>query len=331
MRAEYFFELSGEHDTMCATEALRCAGAEDADSRFVASGPGYVVVSMDSAHAGNVAGRIALTRHIGKHLGSFDPSDLSGFGDLEIPDGTFAVRCKRFRGMMPETNAQGIIDALGDALSGHHGVNLKDPDNEIRIVMSDCVHVFLNEYSVDREDFEERKVGNRPFFSPISLHPKYARALINMTGARKGDLVLDPFCGTGGIAIEAALMGFRTAVSDFDPEMVAGTRENMDHYGLELSEHCVCDISDIPDCFQSVERIATDPPYGRSTHTGGEKVDSIYDRALGAFSELLRPGGTAGIVLPHPIGPPEGMRQVAMEIQRVHRSLSRHYHVFEKC
>ncbi|NLL95047.1 MAG: methyltransferase, partial [Thermoplasmatales archaeon] len=260
-----------------------------------------------------------------------DPLDKSWFGDVALPDGTFAVRCKRFKGMMQDVDSQKIAERLGDELSKDHKVDLGNPDNVVRVVMSDRLHVFLDEHDVDREDFENRKVGNRPFFSPISLHPKYARALINMAGAKKGDTVLDPFCGTGGIAIEAAMMGFKAIASDFDPEMVAGTRENMEFYGLELHGHCVCDVGDVGDAFGKVDRVVTDPPYGRSTHTGGEMVDSICGRALSSFPGILRDGGSAGVVFPRRLDAPPGLRLSGIEVQKVHRSLSRHYHVFEKC
>ena len=45
--------------------------------------------------------------------------------------------------------------------------------------------------------------------------------------------------------------------------------------------------------------------------------------------EMARAGGAAGVVLPHTIG----SERLALEshfVQRVHGSLSRHYHVFKK-
>lgn len=331
MRAGYFFELSGEHSSMCATEAIRCAAAEDPLSRPLSSGPGYVVIDIAKDKIDSIAERIALTKHIGEYVGSYDPSDKTWWSDIHLPDGTFAVRCRKFGGMMRNVDSQKLAIGLGKELSKEHTVDLDNPDNVIRVVMSNKLHVFIDEYDVDRENFEERKVGNRPFFSPISLHPKFARALINMAGTKRGDTVLDPFCGTGGIAIEAAMMGFKTVVSDFDLEMVAGTRENMEWYGLDLHDYCVCDVGDVGNVFGKVNRIVTDPPYGRSTHTGGELVESICGRALSSFPDILHEGGSVGLVFPEPLTAPPGLKLSGIEVQKVHRSLSRHYHVFEKC
>ena len=326
MPPAYFFELSGEHKVMCAAEAKKCIEAESGDLNVVAEGPGYVIAEMDPACVDPVADRISLTHRIGRHLCSFDPDDTSPVLSVELPPGTFAVRCRRFEARMKDVDSQDLVRKVGGILSKRNDVKLKSPDLEVHMVMSDRVHLFLGEREVDRNALETRKVGERPFFSPISLHPRYARALINLTGAKRGSTVLDPFCGTGGIAIEAAMMGMKAMVSDFDEEMIAGTQENMDFYGLDLHGSAVTDVSGIRDAFGEVDVIATDPPYGRSTHTGGEPIDSIYRRALKAFSETVAENGCAGVILPHRMDV-ESMRLDAYYEQRVHGSLSRHYHL----
>ena len=325
----FLFELSGEHSTMCTAEAIRCMEAETDSFKLVAQGPGYVIGEFDDRFLDPIAERISLTHCLGHYLGSFDIDDLSGFENIRIPEGTFAVRGKRFEGMMKDIDSQDVIRKLGGVLSKTNDVKLKDPQNEVRILMSDRLHVFLGERKIDRDILETRKVGERPFFSPISLHPRYARALINLTGVKKGGTVLDPFCGTGGIVIEAAFMGMKAIGSDFDPEMIAGTQENMDYYGLDMFDYEVLDISDIAERFGEVDAIATDPPYGRSTHTGGEDIESIYRRAMSSFGDVLTNGGCAGVVLPHPIDD-KRLRLQSMFVQRVHGSLSRHYHIFKK-
>ena len=325
----FLFELSGEHGSMCTAEAIKCMEAETDSFTVVGQGPGYVIGSFDDRYLDPIADRISLTHCLGHYLGSFDVDDLSGFNDIRIPEGTFAVRGKRFEGSMKDIDSQDVIRKLGGILSKTNDVNLREPQNEVRILMSDRLHVFLGERKVDRDILETRKVGERPFFSPISLHPRYARALINLTGVKKGGTVLDPFCGTGGIVIEAGFMGMKAIASDFDPEMIAGTEENMDYYGLKMFDSEVLDISDIAERFGEVDAVATDPPYGRSTHTGGEDIESIYRRAMTAFGDVLRVDGSAGVVLPHPIDD-KRLRLQSMFIQRVHGSLSRHYHVFKK-
>ncbi|HKM13647.1 MAG TPA: THUMP domain-containing protein [Candidatus Methanomethylophilaceae archaeon] len=330
MNPIYFFELSGEAGDMPHAEAMNCAYAESGKECSVfASGPGYIIMELPPDSIPFISHRLALTRSIGRYLGSFEPGKLSEMAHSNLPDGTFAIRAKRFRGMMADVDSQKIVRDVGNIFSKNNSVDLKEPDIIIRMFMSDRVHLFIEEHKIESDLFEKRKVGERPFFSPISLHPKYARALINLTGAKRGSTVLDPFCGTGGIAIEAAEMGMKPIVSDFDPHMVAGTRENMEFYGMILHDSDVLDIGDIAEHWSDIDIVATDPPYGRSTRTGGEKIDHIYARSLESIADVLKPGGCAGIVLPYEITSDRlSIQQILL--QRVHSSLTRHYHLFRK-
>ena len=143
MKPSFLFELSGEHKTMCTAEAVKCIEAEADDHQIEKIGPGYVIASFDEDLLQPIADRISLTHRMGRHLGSFDVDDLSGFEDIEIPEGSFAVRCKRFEGMMKDIDSQDVIRKLGASLSRKNDVKLKDPEQEVFILMSDRIHVYL--------------------------------------------------------------------------------------------------------------------------------------------------------------------------------------------
>ncbi len=326
MSPQFFFELSGESKDMPLAEAIRCLEAETDSYEIVKHGPGYLVASFDESRLDGIADRIALTHSIGRYLGEYTPDDVSGLEGEVLPEGTFAVRGKRFAGMMRDVDSQGLVRRIGGILSKNNDVNLKEPDTVVRMQLCDAVHLYIEQRVTDTDLLEKRKVGERPFFSPISLHPKYARALINLTGVKRGGTVLDPFCGTGGIVIEAADMGMKAIASDFDEEMVIGCQENMDFYGLELSDFETIDIGGIGERFHDVDAVCTDPPYGRSTKTGGEDIDHIYTRAGEAIPGCLKHGARAGVVLPHMVDFPS-MDLENVYLQRVHGSLSRHYHI----
>lgn len=327
MSPQFFFELSGESKDMPLAEAKSCLEAETDSYEIVKTGPGYMVASFDERFLPGIADRIALTHSIGRYLGEYTSDDISGLEGTVLPEGSFAIRAKRFEGMMKDVDSQGLIRRIGGILSKHNDVNLREPDIVVRMQMCDGVHLYIEQHVTDTDLLEKRKVGERPFFSPISLHPKYARALINLTGVRRGGTVLDPFCGTGGIVIEAAEMGMKAVASDFDEEMVIGCQENMDFYGLELADFDTIDIGEIGDRFPEMDAICTDPPYGRSTKTGGEDIDHIYARAGEAIPKSLKKEAKAGVVLPHPVEF-DSMTLENIYLQKVHGSLSRHYHIF---
>lgn len=326
----FFFELSGEHPTMPLAEAFSLLSMHDGAMPFQ-TGPGYVICKLEEEHLDPICDRIALTHRIGRHLLTCQYRDLwEAVKDMEVPEGTFSIRVKRFENAMPSVDTRALINRLGGILKERNKVDLNNPDNEIRVFLSDRVSIFLVDRIIDRKALETRKVAERPYFSPISLHPRYARALVNMAGVRPGDRMLDPFCGTGGILLEAASMGILPIASDLSEDMVEGCRRNLAHYGYELYDSAVCDIGDINDHFDHLKAVVTDPPYGRSTSTQGEELEAIYRRALEASFDVLTDNGVLGITLPYRLDEIRGYQERYVFAQRVHRSLTRQYHVLTK-
>jgi tRNA (guanine10-N2)-dimethyltransferase len=329
----FFFELSGEHPTLPLAEAYGCTAAECEYFGMPASGPGYAVFGLPEGKLPDIASRLALTHRLGRYLGCCrleDTVDLAG--KLDLPPGTIAVRARRFQEYGREVDINQLTIKVGGAVAPGRKVNLTRPEVELRMLLSDRVYLFLGEIAVDRSQFERRKVAERPFFSPISLHPKFARALVNMTMVRRGDRLLDPFCGTGGVLIEAATIGVRACGSDISPVMVDGCRQNMEHFDLPIENLEVADVGDIEAIFGTVGVVATDPPYGRATSTMKEPLSDLYARAMRAIPAVLDRGARAGVVLPRPCPwPIDGMELMHHHQQKVHRSLSRHYCLLRRC
>ncbi|MCK4444907.1 MAG: hypothetical protein KAW09_10200, partial [Thermoplasmata archaeon] len=178
--------------------------------------------------------------------------------------------------------------------------------------------------------YQQRKVDNRPFFSPISLHPKFARAMVNLSRAASGKSFLDPFCGTGGLLIEAGMIGAKVIGGDIKGGMIDGCQESLLKYGIS-STLLQSDVGDIGEQVDRVHSIATDPPYGRSSTTMKEDPGSLYERSFKAFADILEEKGYLAIVLPREEFAEMGsqyMELVETHKQRVHRSLDRYYCVF---
>ncbi|MCQ2086270.1 MAG: THUMP domain-containing protein, partial [archaeon] len=128
---------------MSSAEAMKCIEAEADSFNIVDNGPGFVVGLFDEKYLQPIADRISLTHRIGRYLGSYDVNSLSGLSSVEIPDGTFAVKGKRFRGMMREVSSCDVVRKLGEIFSRNNDVDLRDPDQEIRFLMSNRLHVYI--------------------------------------------------------------------------------------------------------------------------------------------------------------------------------------------
>jgi len=152
------------------------------------------------------------------------------------------------------------------------------------------------------------------------MMPRMGRALVNISLVRPGEVVFDPFCGTGGILLEAQEIGVRTLGSDFDPAMVAGYRQN-----LPGSDVMIADATAVPVCDGALDAVVTDLPYGQSVRIHAESMDRLYDGSLAEIRRILRPGRRAVVVTHRDITTIAARHFTVLQEheQRVHKSLTR--------
>ena len=277
-----------------------------------------------------ISERLALTHRVGRFLGVLTDSGFSAEPDITLPEGSIAVRVRRYQEQGLGTDVDSLTRIIAEKTASGRKIDLGAPDVEVRGLISDRALVHVKVRDIDRKQYDLRKVKERPYFSPISLHPRYARAVLNLTGLKAGDTVLDPFCGTGGLLIEAALLGMRACGSDISPEMIEGCAQNLQHFGLKAERLEAIDVGQVPDTFGSVDGVASDPPYGRATSTHKEALDHLYARSMAMVSQVTRPGGGLCIVFPRDVPIPSDLTLIGKYDQKVHRSLSRHYLVLRR-
>jgi tRNA (guanine10-N2)-dimethyltransferase len=142
-------------------------------------------------------------------------------------------------------------------------VNLRNPKTLIQLFISkNKAYCGLLVYE-NKEDFELRKSHLRPFPHPSSLHPKVARALVNITGIEENEILLDPFCGTGGFLIEAGLMDIKAIGYDINKMMINGCIKNLRYYKIKNFKIKNKNALDITDKF---DYLVTDLPYGLNSN-----------------------------------------------------------------
>jgi tRNA (guanine10-N2)-dimethyltransferase len=246
-------------------------------------------------------------------------------------NGSIAVK---YKNRSKKIDSQQIVKTLADVYTKHRKVKLENPDVELRSLITDSqIYVGIKLFEIDRSDFEKRKVQFRPFFSPISLHPRIARVLVNLSNIKKGGVLLDPFCGTGGILLEAGLIGAKVIGSDIENKMINGCKKNLDYYNIKDYNLFCSDIGEIHNNISSVDAIVTDFPYGKSTTTKGEDMKDLYFRAFKNISRALKKGGRAVIGISKKdlikIGE-QYLSLIETHEFRTHRSLTRYFVIFEK-
>jgi tRNA (guanine10-N2)-dimethyltransferase len=313
------FELSGEHPTLPYAE-LECVGriCDRRDRVAVAECP-------DAA----ATDRLALTHTVMEYLGECEPTADAVrvlLADLALTsERPFAARAKIVPGPREYPSQLALERLIGNGIAGP--VSLKAPETIYRAILSeDRCYLGRVIYSDLRTSYESRSPSTRPYFHPGVMMPRTARALLNLSLVMPGEVMADPFCGTGGMLEEGRRIGVRVVGSDFDRTMIAGSRLNVPEADLLLA-----DATALPIRTGSVDAVVTDLPYGQSVCILGENFTRLYEGALDEIRRVLK-GGRRGVVVTH-----RDIREIAAarftivqyHEQRVHKSLTRRILVLE--
>lgn len=98
------------------------------------------------------------------------------------------------------------------------------------IIQGSQVFVGLTTHVQDLDGWSFRDFG-RPFRDATMgmLPPKLARLMVNLAGAEtENKTLLDPFCGSGTVLMEAALVGYTRLIgSDIDARQMDGSKQNL--------------------------------------------------------------------------------------------------------
>jgi 23S rRNA G2445 N2-methylase RlmL len=130
---------------------------------------------------------------------------------------------------------------------------------------------------------------------PGSLKAPVAYCMALLAGVAAGFTVLDPLCGAGTLAIEAAALARPGLVlaSDRSPAAVADARANAE--GSSYVPLLVADATALPLPAASVDALVSNLPFGRQVQPPGG-VAPIYAGALAECARVLRPGRNAALL-----------------------------------
>jgi len=342
--AKLFFLLSGEHPTLPFSELTAILEAEGYGHRVLGKWTQVVEVETETESVKSIEQKSAMTRVCSAELlnceanvskifmstRSLPLEELLGKGE------SFAVRIRRVRESASHIVGIELERKLGeiilDRVKGAK-VNLKNPQKTFFGVFTENRFLFgLKLAEIFPKPFMERRPRKRPFFHPSAMPPKLARCMVNLAKPRSGELVVDPFCGTASILIEAGLIGCRVMGFDVQRRMVSGSIRNLRHYGVEPEGVAVADARKLP--VTEADCVVTDPPYGTSATTLGLEAKQVVESFLSSVSDRLRKGHRICMAAPVPvrlgkIGRKLGFEHVESHFVYVHRSLTREIAVFE--
>jgi len=277
----YCLELAGSDDAFAAAEAATAA----TDVTVVAPG-------LATARGVDAAGaqRLAYTHRVSALVGRTDADVASAAALLSAAaidrEGTVAVRARNVRSASAASTREAERELGRVLVDRGFAVDLDDPDHELRALFAADV-CLLGWLTVETDrGFGDRRPTDRPFFQPGSMDPMDARAVVNLAGAGPGVGLLDPMCGTGGLLVEAGLVGSSVVGSDAQWKMARGTRENLDAALGEGTGAVVrADATRLPFRDDAFDAVAFDAPYGRQSKIEGRDLSTLV---AGALAEAAR-------------------------------------------
>ncbi len=343
--AKLFFLLSGENETLPAAELEAILEAEgfaytiteklDQLVRLEADKRSVEAVHRRSAYT--MASALELFTCQAQEIEIIKKADAANFKNAINEGESFAVRIKRVKEYSAKSDTMKLERKLGKHIlqnTTNTKVNLKTPDKTFFGVLASGKLVFgIKLTEITPKTYSERRPRKKPFFHPSAMPSKLARCMVNLARAKPGELVLDPFCGTGSGMIEAAFVGCRVLGFDVQRRMAEGTRRNLKHFGVEPEGLVIADSRKLP--LKRIDRVVTDPPYGKSATTMKSTTKQIVQGVLDSAFPLLGVGQLICIASPKTIGISRigvelGYRHVESHFAYVHRTLTREIAVFQK-
>jgi tRNA G10 N-methylase Trm11 len=149
--------------------------------------------------------------------------------------------------------------------------------------------------------------------SDIAMSPRLARTLVNLAGLGPGQTILDPFCGSGTILIEAYAKSLRCLGLDSRASRVQETRENLGWSGGGVSDKGYDirkgDARELSRILRGtkVDAVVTEPlllprldarPKTSTARAMIEESASVYNDALASMAESIHSEGRIVVVVP---------------------------------
>lgn len=340
-RRKFFFLLSGEFETLPMAELRSVLNILDPEHQLVeiSSTKRILVINTNLESARAVVERAAYTKLCCRliavreacHkaiLDSITEEDIAEIFSEEIEK--FAVRGRRIGGAkIDRTLLERELGAKILKLNPRLSVDLENPDILI-FFLSEPKLTFIGVlvHAKPKNFFSNRIAGKRPFSLPSAMQPDFSRAMVNLAEVKPGGMILDPFSGTGGIIIEAGLLGYEVYGVELKEWIAKGALRNLRKYLPGRGLMLVGDARNPAFRDNLFDAIVTDPPYGRSTTIPSRSIQSLLNNFFDESLRLLSEQGRIVMASPanvelEEIARDHGLKLLETHLARVHGSLVR--------
>lgn len=184
--------------------------------------------------------------------------------------GSFMIICNR-EGEQ-KFNSGWVISELNEKLKQNRKIDYKNPKNIVfvDIIDNECFYGFLIKKDMHKRVYRIRLRGS-------TVHPCVAYSMLKLIDYKKNESFLDPRCGDGVIAIEAALLGGKKVYGVDRNIMDARVNAKVAKVDVTLTEELK---------IKKAKKIATYLP-SVSKHKRENMISGIYERFFKDIRKIL--------------------------------------------
>lgn len=141
---------------------------------------------------------------------------------------------------------------------------------------------------IQRSDYEEieNRDMNKPFRrESLSISPRLAKIMINLSKVKKGEKLVDAFCGIGSILQEALIQGIEIIGIDKDKDAVSGAKENLEWAGFSKDKYTLINEDSKKVEINNVNVLVSEPDLGKvlnkiPTENQTKKTFNLYEELM---------------------------------------------------
>jgi tRNA G10 N-methylase Trm11 len=149
-------------------------------------------------------------------------------------------------------------------------INLQSGEEASKVssnLIDEQYFIFENAFGKIIEETDYEKIEKRDMEKPVrrnelSISPRLAKILINLSQVKTGETLLDPFCGIGTILQEALLQNINVIGVDKDKKAIDCSELNLNWFKFNKGNYRLINEDSSKIQIHNIDAIATEPDFG---------------------------------------------------------------------
>jgi tRNA G10 N-methylase Trm11 len=198
-------------------------------------------------------------------------ADVSQYLKARFRSESLKVTEKRFSGFI-KTQDEGIVKKLSS-----------NRINEEYFVFEDLFGKIVQ--NCNYKELERRDMEKPVRREDLSISPRLAKIMINLSEVKENGILLDGFCGIGAILIESLNMGVRAIGIDKDSEAINGARKNLEWMKFPNGTYRLMNNDSTKTVVGTADVLVSEPDFGKTLKKVPETREA--ENMLRKFENLM--------------------------------------------